>query len=136
MPPLIERAFLCDMRAIAASLLVFVILSASFRSTAVYVWFQINQTYIAANLCVNRDNPESLCGGSCVLKTRMAEAQEQEKESPYINLNDTKPITLIPIQYNKYDQDGITSQKSQKPFTHDFALSTDHHKLVFRPPQC
>ena len=124
------------MRAIAASLLVFVILSASFRSTAVYVWFKINETYIAANLCVNRDKPETLCGGSCVLSAKLAETQEQDQESPYINLNDTKPITLIPIQNTKYDEDGITTQKLNKPFTHDFVLSSDHRKLVFRPPQC
>ncbi len=40
------------------------------------VYWQANQQYIAQNLCENRDNPDSDCGGSCHLEKQLENADE------------------------------------------------------------
>lgn len=43
--------------------------------------FELNRTYIAKNLCVNRTKPELKCGGKCYLMKKLAEKQKQEQKN-------------------------------------------------------
>jgi len=43
------------------------------------VGFEINQSYIAAKLCENRDKPMMHCKGKCYLKKKLKQAEEKEK---------------------------------------------------------
>jgi len=49
----------------------------------VYVLFKINQAYIAANVCVNRDVPMSMCSGSCFLEDQLTETQSEDRDIPF-----------------------------------------------------
>ncbi len=42
------------------------------------VYWQANQQYIAQNLCENRDNPDSDCGGSCHLEKQLDKTDESK----------------------------------------------------------
>lgn len=42
------------------------------------VYWQANQQYIAQNLCENRNNPDSDCGGSCHLEKQLDNADESK----------------------------------------------------------
>ncbi len=42
--------------------------------------FYANQTYIANNLCENRDKPQLHCNGQCILMQKLRKAQENEKK--------------------------------------------------------
>lgn len=42
--------------------------------------FQLNRSIIAAYFCEQRDDPMSLCEGSCYLKKQLDEAQDQQAE--------------------------------------------------------
>lgn len=47
--------------------LVFLIFTHSFAGMAILTWFKINESYIAAYLCENLNQPEKGCNGKCVL---------------------------------------------------------------------
>ena len=42
--------------------------------------FYLNQDYIARTLCINKDKPELLCSGKCVLNTMLEKSEESEKQ--------------------------------------------------------
>ena len=50
---------------------------------AIIISFKINQDYIATTLCINRDKPELLCSGKCVLvKNLKADDDSTNKKIP------------------------------------------------------
>ncbi len=51
-------------------------------NTIAFIQFKINQQYIAKNLCIQKDDINNLCMGSCYLKAiqkRLHENENQEK---------------------------------------------------------
>ena len=38
-------------------------------------WFYTNRDYIAENLCINRSDPMTLCGGTCYLAEKLTDFQ-------------------------------------------------------------
>lgn len=55
------------MRRTAIILLPVLLAVSTFHRETVHLLFLLNRSYIVQNLCVGRDTPETLCGGSCVL---------------------------------------------------------------------
>ena len=43
---------------------------------SIVAWFEINQEYIAATLCENRNKPELVCCGKCVLTKQLKKADD------------------------------------------------------------
>lgn len=60
------------------SLLV-ILISSNFSWLFTYTGFELNQTYIAQNLCINRNKPELHCNGKCYLMKKFKQAEEKEK---------------------------------------------------------
>jgi hypothetical protein len=54
----------------------------SLGRTVILINFKINQAYIAANLCENKDEPESMCEGNCQLKKQIEQTQEAAQQQP------------------------------------------------------
>ncbi|TXB62594.1 hypothetical protein [Phaeodactylibacter luteus] len=46
---------------------------------ALSLWLQWNKDYVAAELCVNRFEPELMCSGSCYVQTVTADAIGQDE---------------------------------------------------------
>lgn len=64
-------------------LVLVMLLQSSIRS--VYVaYYQINQEYIAAVLCINKTKPASSCNGKCYLSKKMKEQERQEQTIPSV----------------------------------------------------
>lgn len=61
--------------------LVFSFLLQNVSKLIIVINFQINQEYIAKNLCVNRDKPDSCCEGKCELKKQLDE-EDKKQELP------------------------------------------------------
>ena len=59
----------------------------------VYLKFEIQEDYIVENLCENKENPESLCGGHCYLQKQL-EIVENEQD----NSSDHSPTRKIVIE--------------------------------------
>lgn len=100
----------------------------------IIVSFAINQDYIAKNLCVNKDVPESCCQGKCHLEKELIadEKKEERKETPSYTRILTEDL------YNKLIQ---TKYDFNTPFSiidHLTPLETHHSykhlKAVFHPP--
>jgi hypothetical protein len=60
-------------------LLILTVLTANFSNSLIYAGFDLNQKYIAAELCVNKDKPEMHCNGKCYLAKKIKQAEEKEK---------------------------------------------------------
>lgn len=64
---------------VLAYVLVLTTLAANCTQLFVYAGFEINQKYIAAELCVNRNRPELHCNGKCYLMRKLKQAEQKEK---------------------------------------------------------
>ncbi|RAJ05167.1 hypothetical protein LX64_02321 [Chitinophaga skermanii] len=95
--------------------------------------YNLNQAYIAANLCENKNKPQMHCNGKCHLKKQLNKATEVpgtqgEKESTKTAL----------IDY--CDVPPVFTMHACPTYTQDFTLSQDLRSAkgfcgaVFRPP--
>ena len=120
------------LRSSTVFLLILSLLSANLSRYFVYVGFEFNKNYIAANLCENRDKPVMQCLGKCYLSKKLKqEAQKeksQERDSKKSHFQEADIITrmvlicsmtLIPVNY-----------ASELPF----ALPS-HSTIIFHPPK-
>jgi hypothetical protein len=81
---------------LAAEVLIFLLLSnVIFRPLVTITSFILNQEVITKELCENRDKPEVLCNGKCVLKKELAEQFHQTNP-------DEKSSSFSPIEELKY----------------------------------
>lgn len=62
-----------------AILLIGCTLTANFAKLFVFAGFELNQKYIAANLCQNRNKPWMHCNGHCYLMKKIKLAEDKEK---------------------------------------------------------
>lgn len=83
------------MKSFTAILFAFLIILGSHRDAFIYLSFKLNQTYIANNLCVKKDEPANSCCGKCVLKKQLDESQKKENEGE----NPSSEKKLIPFIY-------------------------------------
>ncbi len=58
-----------------------VVLVSAINFPLVYLEFEINKDYIRDVLCVNRDKPITVCGGSCYLKKRLTQEQSEKTDA-------------------------------------------------------
>ena len=63
--------------------------------------FRINQEFIADVLCINKNDPSSMCNGKCYLSKQLKKIEVHEKEKMPNSFQERLPITVyIPIQKN------------------------------------
>ena len=66
-------------RIIAICLLV-ALIDSNFSRFFIYAGFELNQKYIAENLCINKNKPWMHCNGKCFFMRKIKEAQDNEKK--------------------------------------------------------
>lgn len=54
--------------------------------------FYINQDIIAKTLCINKEKPELLCSGKCVLNTSLQKAEKNENEQSPVSQKDRQDL--------------------------------------------
>ena len=59
-----------------------IIVSLLVRPIVPFIDYLINRDYIAQNLCVNRDVPDSCCKGKCYLKKQLSKESEKKEAEP------------------------------------------------------
>ncbi len=52
----------------------------SFSTLTLIAGFELNRSYIAHNLCINRDNPSMHCNGKCFLEKELHQNQERKNQ--------------------------------------------------------
>lgn len=65
---------------LTALCLLFALISSSFSRFLVVAGFEVNQNYIASNLCENKSRPWLHCNGRCYLMKKLKQAEEEEKK--------------------------------------------------------
>lgn len=124
------------MKRIASVLMVVLILTVSFKDLVDYTLFQINQDYIAANLCINRTQPKVMCSGKCYFKAVIEENHNPEDDSALmaLTIGDQKTIFLDQIDRFKLK---VIPEVSLKIQEYTFEAIPDSFLIcVFRPPKC
>ena len=99
-----------------------------------YLEYYTFREYIAENLCVNRDNPESCCEGKCYLEKRINEDNRdnrQEKQDPVVNYQRQ-------VEYNLPVRNNLSFYVSEYliEFVYIAPLySSAFCKTIFQPPR-
>ncbi len=70
-------------------------------NTVAFIYFKINQHYIAKNLCIQKDDLDNLCLGSCYLKAIQKRLQENEDKSEGTQAHNVKPPVQFETTLNK-----------------------------------
>lgn len=118
-------------RAIAILLLLCSV-SVSLSGFFVFAGFEMNQRYIAKELCVNRDKPQLHCNGKCYLMRKLKQAQdkEQKQEQSFQKIQLQEAITVLPFVFKQYPIAGVDMRI---PLTTGMPVS--QMNSIFHPPQ-
>ncbi|QNK61176.1 hypothetical protein H7F33_11385 [Pedobacter sp. PAMC26386] len=70
----------------------------------VFAGFEMNQGYIAKELCVNKDKPQLHCNGKCYLmkKLKQAEEKEQKQDRQFQKIQLQEAIVSVPFVFKQY----------------------------------
>lgn len=89
-------------RTLLAILLLCLTCYTSLMKLGVVAWYEYNKTYIAQNLCENRNKPELNCCGKCVLHKKLAKAEAAtDKDGKPLPVKVPKielPLFIVPEQ--------------------------------------
>ena len=70
------------MKQLTAILLIVALTSQSLSRLNILINFKLNQEYIAAELCENKQKPELQCHGACYLTKKLVQEEEQQQKAP------------------------------------------------------
>lgn len=112
------------------------ILWPSWRMGLVWVWFKANQTFIAKELCINKDRPEMHCNGKCFLMTKMREVHRQGHDNFVNGLENLLGKDLVYV-FQVFTLRLSQPAPSVQPKPHFFyrtPLSILHTLALIKPP--
>jgi hypothetical protein len=121
------------MKYVSVSILFICLMAATFSNLFILFSFNINQNFIAKELCVNKNDPAMHCNGHCYLSKQLA---NEEKPSSPLNTQSSErfEIQLFCVQLpfstiNKTSAAKIYYNQKQS-FTAQHFISNNFH-----PPQ-
>jgi len=99
--------------------------------------FYLNQDYIARTLCINKDKPELLCSGKCVLNTMLEKSEESEKQKIPTSQKDKFDhwIVSFPIVEVTDFRVDIFMQENVSKFNYSDISGTAHLLEAVHPPE-
>jgi hypothetical protein len=113
-------------------LLILAVLTANYSYLFVYAGFKLNQKYIAAALCENRDKPWLHCNGHCYLAKKIKQAQEkehaEERETQKNGFQETYCEPAASVQFHS-----VLLQTINTPY--HVAEPSSPGSTLLRPPQ-
>jgi hypothetical protein len=100
---------------------------------AIYGAFYANQSYIAKNLCVNRDKPWMHCNGHCQLNNKLASDDKKESQNPLQRASNELSLLYLPPQIF---QDCFFEEKEAIPLYsyYDMPVLQEYISSTFHPP--
>jgi len=108
-----------------------VILMQTFSRFVIEADFYLNQSFIAKNICINKDVPKSGCGGKCYLKKQLKNQDKQQQSSE--TRKDKWDVQLFFCTTDKVENTIIPLSKPAYSSFDNLYHSTFLHS-VFRPP--
>ena len=70
------------MKVVTTIFLTITIFLQTFSTYIIQADFFLNRSYIAKNLCVNREKPRMQCNGKCYLSKKLKEQENQDQQVP------------------------------------------------------
>lgn len=120
------------MKIVITTGLIFIISLLSFQEVVVYLGFKINQDFIAANFCVEKDIKESDCKGSCCLSKMVSNTKERPSSDIPIPVFEPVKVDLF-LQSLKFSE--LSSIDLVSDLFADFRLKgSEYHQILLRPP--
>nr|WP_068888459.1 hypothetical protein [Pedobacter panaciterrae] len=119
-------------RLVAITLLL-ALISANLSRFFIYAEFKVNQKYIAAALCENKDKPQLHCNGKCYLMKKLKEAQDKEKKQEQdAQKKGAQDVFIVNnpmlLSFNS------TKTKKEKPALISFDLPKFSSEILHPPP--
>lgn len=125
--------FLVDqLKVFATILLASSIFIQTFSSFIVKIDFYMNQSYIAKNLCVNREKPMMHCNGKCYLSKKLKQQEKQDPQAPVPKYERFDVVLYFAPSYNA-PQNSLSKVKN-KFFIKDENLVSSFPSSIFHPP--
>lgn len=112
--------------------LIFLLAVQCFYKLGVLAYYELNRDYIAAVLCVNKDNPITMCYGKCFLK-RNLDLADGEQKAPVHQGREKVDLPVFLISENDYNFTAATEPAPLNAVYHD-ACATGYRLSPFHPP--
>ncbi len=114
--------FAAMLNRVVSIFLLVTLISTNFSRFFIYAGFEVNKSYIAAQLCENKARPWMNCKGQCFLMKKLKAAEDKEKKqeqeakrnhyqealAPENALTFTQPVQITP--YPKAATPGVVSR--------------------------
>ena len=97
--------------------------------------FKINQEYIAAVLCINKDKPASKCNGKCHLSKQLNKQADQEEKQLPQNSKEKVETLFTAFTYLNIDTSFKLHSSKKASFRYDEFLTSNYLKQIFHPPK-
>lgn len=117
---------------VVALLLLLCSVSLNLSGCFVLAGFEMNQDYIAKELCINRNKPQLHCNGRCYLMRKLKQAQdkEQKQEHSFQKIQLQQPVAAISPKFKQFS---IPALQITVPLCTGMPVSQGNS--VFHPPQ-
>jgi hypothetical protein len=104
----------------------------TFSTYIIQADFMLNRSYIAKNLCVNRDKPMMGCNGKCYLSKKLKEQEKQDRQAP---VSRTEKFDVAPFFVPKTFllETSVVNLKTEF-FIKDDGIVSTFHSSIFHPP--
>lgn len=124
------------MRTFFAYFFLILILWPSWRMGLVWAWFKANQTFIAKELCINKDRPEMHCNGKCFLMTKMRDVHRQGHDNFVNGLENLlgKDLVYVFQAFTLRLLQPAPALQRKSHFSYRTPLSIFHTLALIKPP--
>ena len=113
-------------------LLIVSVLASNLSYYFIFAGFELNQKYIAENLCVNRNKPWLHCNGRCYFAKKLRQAQEKQNSE---ESQSQKNLFQVAYHAQPAAVKFHTCLLLVIPVPTDHALLPQIAQPIFRPPQ-
>ncbi len=128
---------LLNLRSFVLISIAFIFLLQPASKLIIAIQFYINQEYIAQTLCVNRNKPEMLCSGKCVLNSMMQASEKSEKQQIPSSQKDKIEYWIVSFPNVNVPENRVHILKQQNTLKFNYIeiFGSVHLKEVVQPPE-
>nr|WP_294899352.1 hypothetical protein [uncultured Pedobacter sp.] len=108
--------------------LIFLLVSSPLTRLFYFAGYQLNKTYIASELCINKNKPELHCNGKCFLAKKIAEAAKKQQSNERKTQKDLSQQSMLMASFKiSFFENTLktefTTCAEQRPINSCFSIS-------------
>ena len=103
-----------------------------------FIYWKVNQNFIAQTLCENKNKPKMHCNGKCYLYKQLKKAEEKEAEKNSLPNSIPKFKSVNSFIIENYDWKtnfSLVTTYKQKYVNYSSNLLIGYQNSLFRPPE-